>query len=170
MSCKFQLVMSLSATFWGHSTVTFSASVVRCSSCGCSTPLWTFLDCRQFFITYEKLKNVFWLNFTGIILSDPKFHYSTDCQCTTSTEFIQYYIKCTTISVHDSCMVIIIKSSVYYTGYATSTASHGLSPGKPPLVTPPITTSMSPGRVATKHLDRAVGMCPMICQESIDGS
>ena len=90
--------------------------------CYCSTPLWTFLDYRQFFITYEKLKNVFWLNFTGIILSDQKFHYSTDCQCTTSIEFIQYYIQCTTISVHDSCMVIIIKSSVNYTGYATSTS------------------------------------------------
>ena len=81
----------------------------------------------------------------------------------------------TTISMHDSCMVIIsyiIKSTVYtyYTGYATSTTSHALTPMNLSLLVPPITTSVSPGRVATKQLDRAVGMCPMICQESIDGS
>ena len=51
-------------------------------------------------------------------------------------------------SVHNSCMVIIMKSKVYYTGYATSTTSHslGLTPVKPP-----ITISVSSGRVATKQ-------------------
>jgi len=151
---------------WGHSTeLHFQHLLLDIASMVVVPPLWTFLDWLQFFITYEKLKNVFWLNFTGIILSDQKFHYSTDCQCTTLSEFIQYYIKCTTISVHDSCMVITIKSRVYYTGYATSTTSHGLSTP----VFPPITTSVSPGRVATKQSYRAVGICPMICQESING-
>ena len=60
-------------------------------------------------------------------------------------------------NVHD-------KVSVHYAGYTTSTASH-----LPLVVTPPITTSVSPGRVATRHSYRAVGMCSKMCQESIDG-
>ena len=60
-------------------------------------------------------------------------------------------------NVHD-------KVSVHYAGYTTSTASH-----LPLVVTPPITTSVSPGRVATRHSYRPVGMCSKMCQESIDG-
>ena len=84
-------------------------------------PHWTFLDCRQFFITYEKLKNIFWLNFTGTILSDQVsllhrlsvyniFRIHTVLHSYNVQQFLCMY----------SCMVIIM-SSVYYTGYATST-------------------------------------------------
>ena len=139
MSCKFQLVMSLLATFWGHSTewhlphlLLDVAAMVVVPHCGLSLTGFSspsLMKTKKHFLT-----KFHWYNI--IVRSKVSLFHRWSVH---NFHRIHTLHKCitVTISVHDSCMVITIKSSVYYTGYATSTASHGLTP-----VTPPITTNI----------------------------